>query len=156
MALALSYWTRRRLALLRSRTVPVWDASFNVYLEGTAVIKVGSTDVAIADVRAGRFSGPGKPIKPAAFWFKANDTSATNPLTGTVQGDDPSTILYFSDVDTVLSLFIATQKHEPILVGTRRPGSKTDRIFSGTIEMSPEELVQVRQCLAELQKRLPK
>ena len=131
MALALSYWTRRRLALLRSRTVPVWDASFNVYLEGTAVIKVGSTDVAIADVRAGRFSGPGKPIKPAAFWFKANDTSATNPLTGTVQGDDPSTILYFSDVDTVLSLFIATQKHEPILVGTRRPGSKTDRIFPG-------------------------
>jgi hypothetical protein len=133
-------------AAVTARTVPIWDTSFNISLPGYATIKAGSLDVPIAEIRAGRFAGAGRPVEPTVFWFKAKGTSATKPVAPqakVIKGEDPGTILYVADVASVLPLFSASNKRESILVGTRWPGGKSDRIFSGTIEMSPKEFEQV-------------
>lgn len=129
--------------------VPVWDFSFNLYLPGTAAVKIGSYNVSANEIRSGKFEAKPKNVPTAMGWLKAPNSEATNPLNGVGKSEDAGFILYSTELDSVLALFKAQLDQSAVLVGTRREGAKMDRIFSGPIAMSETENAQIVQCLKE-------
>lgn len=137
--------------------VPVWDLSFNLYLPGRAIVKIGSYDVSVSDIKSGKMREKlAITAAPAGGWLKAPDSDATVPLDKIQKSDDPGFILYSADASVVMALFNAQMKRAPILVGTRRVGANTDRVFSGTVELSDAEQSQSVQCMKELLGALPR
>ena len=131
------------------RPVPVWDLSFNLYLPGNGAVKVGSYNVSPAELKSGKPSAKPIGVPTASGWLKAPNADATAPLSQIGKSEDPGFILYWTELDSVLALFKSYMSGEAILVGTRRTGAKSDRIFSGPIEMAESEKRQVDQCLTE-------
>lgn len=130
--------------------VTTYDVSFNLYIPVLPLVKGGSYDARLGDFKRQDVSKI-RPVTPSAIWIKADGVSATTPQQGKViPADNPGFLFYTTDLDPVLGLFKAFGNNETILVGTSRPGAKTERVFSGTIEMSPSEREQVLKCVREL------
>jgi hypothetical protein len=130
--------------------VSTYDLSFNLYMPIHPVVKGGSYDVTAADFKRGNLSKV-KPIAPSTIWLKADGARATAPQMGHItKSDDPGFFLYTTDLDPILALFGAFNRKEVILVGTKRPGARSERVFSGSIEMEPAERERVSSCIVEL------
>lgn len=130
--------------------VAVYDLSFNLHMPGTGIMKGGSMDVPSSQIHSGQLDkNKTKPVQLAAFWLKAKENPATSPLQGTAKGADAGTILYAADLDAVFPLFNAQVRGEPLLVGTKRQGAKTERLFTGVVKMKDDEQEQLNQCMKE-------
>jgi hypothetical protein len=129
--------------------ITMYDVSFNIYTSGLALIKGGASDATSADFKAGNYS-TAKPVLLKTLWIKARGNEATTPLTGMKRSDDPGMITYVADEERVAALFVALAKEEPILVGTQRPEAKSERIFSGKIDVTHSELQEISACVKQL------
>ena len=132
--------------------VPVYDLSFNTFLPGYCVVKGSSSDVPSSKTDGAPDFSKERGIPLTTFWLKAKNKPATSPLTGTLKGEKPGSILYKADIDAVLPLFAVAAKGETILVGTKRQGENFERIFTGAIAMPVNEIEEVIQCLDEIQR----
>jgi hypothetical protein len=133
--------------------ITAYDVSFSVKPSGLAVVQARSTDATLSDYESGD-KNRRKAVAPERFWFKASGASATAPIERMngrmLPGADRGSILYLSDRDPVVALFSAHGAHKPILMGVTRPGMRTERVFSGQINMSDSERKKVSSCLDEL------
>ena len=140
-------------AFNQASLITAYDVSFNIKSSGHAVVNAGSTDATLSDYETGN-KDRRKAIAPQGFWFKAPGAKATAPVEKMngrmLAGADPGTVLYVAELDSVNALFSAHRARKPISMGVTRPGMRTERIFSGRINMSDSERQQVSSCLDQL------
>ena len=133
--------------------ITAYDVSFNLKPSGLAVVQARSTDATLSDYESGD-KNRRRAIAPEKFWLKASGARPTAPdkrMNGTMlPGDDRGSVVYLSELDSVIALFTAHGARKPISMGVIRPGMRTERVFSGQINMSDSERKQVSSCLDEL------
>jgi hypothetical protein len=133
--------------------ITAYDVSFNLKPSGVAVVQARSTDATLSDYESGD-KNRRKAVAPDKFWLKASGARATAPVEKMngkmLPGADRGTVVYVSDRDSVTALFAAHGARKPITMGVIRPGMRTERVFSGQINMSDSERKQVAACLDRL------
>lgn len=128
-------------------SVVVLDMSFNIYSPGFVLMKGGAVQF---DVKDGRPDNP--VVRPiAGFWLKAPNMRPTTALNGKLTpAENKGYLLYGEKVDAVMRLFNAVWDREALTLGMRIKGESIDRIHTGTVQVSDEDVRQVQQCFDEL------
>jgi hypothetical protein len=130
--------------------ITAYDVSFGLKPSGVAVVQARSTDATLSDYESGDKSRR-KAVAPDKFWLKASGARATAPIEtmngGMLAGSDRGAMMYVSDLESVTALFAANGARKPISIGVMRPGMRTERVFSGRINMSDSDRRQVASCL---------
>lgn len=135
-------------------TLQMVDVSVNVHVDSPAAVKLTAANSTISELATG---GKPRPVRVASGWVRAENAAATQPLQGkTAAGEDGLSLLYWTDADSVLSIFTAQAEQRSIMIGVRRDQDTAERIYVGPLTMSGAESKQVTQCLRELSASLPR
>ena len=133
---------------LGSKSTVILDSSFNLYASGMALLKGGAIE---AGAKNGAPDGAVKNKPIQSFWLKVQSEKATVPSGGKViPAETKGYLLYGTSLNEVLQLFEAVRSKTPITIGMRLRGEGTDRIYSGTVELSEEDGAEGSRCFAEL------
>lgn len=137
--------------------VHVVDASFNLFLPATGMVKGGLRTTAVAKFLRGEGLANAKPVAITAIWFKAPGREITKPLTGPQLGSpvDKGALMYATAPAQVLELVQAVQNKETIQVGFAVKQRGLDQTYFGRVELSESELVQMAQCFGDLYEQVP-
>jgi hypothetical protein len=127
--------------------VPYFDVSFNLWRNGAGMVKAISYDLRVEELAAGK-RPVGLPISSA--WIKTAGAAATQPLKGVQAGEDKGSILYAASAESVILLFRGLSERSVFMVGVKRTGQASERIFSGRPQLADNDREQVRSCLQEL------
>ena len=120
------------------------DMSFNLEKSGQGLVKFASGD---GDIIKGK---PAKRNKLSGAWIKAPGDKATTPKSKVIPGEDGFSILYLTDVRSVIGLFEAQEAGKPLNIGIKKLGESHEKIYAGVAKMDDKEQQQVRQCIREL------
>ena len=132
-------------------SVVALDTSFNIYAEGSALLKGGAVRFPVNAGALGQAAN--KPI--VSFWMKAQAEKPTKALNGKVlAADTQGYLIYGEAISTVAKLFESVAEGTPLTIGVRVKSEGVDRIHSGVARLTDQDQAQTVQCMAELIKQL--
>jgi hypothetical protein len=121
-----------------------FDVSFNVFRRGIALVQAVAYEMprsSVGDSRPARV-----PVQSA--WIKAGTGSGSPKLGETAERMD--WMVYSLALDEALSLFDATARAQPLTLGIKPWGQRSESVYDGVPSVSDAAREQIAACLARL------
>ena len=121
-----------------------FDVSVNVFRRGVGIAQSIAYEIKRSEADDGESRPARVPVQ--STWLKATGGS-------TRQGENTErreSLVYTLLVDDVLALFEAVGSGQPVTLGIRRWGERTDTVYTGTPVLSSDSRDRMSTCLASL------
>ncbi|PPC94840.1 MAG: hypothetical protein CTY33_02840 [Methylotenera sp.] len=122
------------------------DGSFMIQRSGYGLVKALGYKIKLKDM-LNNGEAIGKPIK--SFWFKAEGEKATVPVLPIQPGENPLSLLYATDGESITALIDAVFSQKVIQFALKFD-SGTDIAFYGKVSLTNDEITQSLACMKEL------
>ena len=132
-------------------SAPIWiaDASFMLYSNNMGLVKA-----LISESTVSALSKNNKKVNKKTFntfWMKADNSPATNPVKGNaVDGEDAGSKIYITDIDPLISLYLAAMSGEHIKLAYKFKDESKNMILYGKVSLSEDDFKQIKGCMDEL------
>lgn len=130
-----------------NKTFKSFDISANFWKSGQALVKVIGEEIPVAD------PVPNKARRQVLKngWIKAEGKAPAAPTEGEFKpsATDKGAYLFQANFDNSVNFILAAVKNERVQVAINW-GEKVEWIYSGTVQLSEQEKIQIAQCLKEV------
>jgi hypothetical protein len=119
------------------------DVSFNVFRRGVALAQAIAYEIGRSE-----YAGDSRPssVPIQSTWLKPAEGKARLGE----NSERRESLVYPLGLDDALALFQAVAQNEPVIIGVKRWGQRTDSVYTGKAVLDSDTRARIGECLTSL------